>query len=113
MNRHFGARLLRAILLLAGCGAAFQGAVLAGQPAPTPTVTSVTPNSGLTTGGTPVTIAGTNFAAGATVTFGAGAATNVVVTSDTQITANTPPRATAGAADVTVTNPSTDRKSVV
>ena len=36
-----------------------------------PTVNSISPNSGTTTGGTAVTITGTNFAAGATVTFGA------------------------------------------
>ncbi len=44
-----------------------------------PTVTSVSPNSGPTAGGTAVTITGTNFATGATVTFGTAAATNVVV----------------------------------
>src|SRR5262249_10137110 len=43
-------------------------------PIPTPTVSSVATNSGSTAGGTPVTITGTNFAAGATVTFGAAAA---------------------------------------
>ena len=37
---------------------------------PVPTVSSVSPNSGATAGGTSVTITGTNFAAGATVTFG-------------------------------------------
>ena len=37
---------------------------------PVPTVSSVRPNSGSTAGGTAVTITGTNFAAGATVTFG-------------------------------------------
>ena len=48
-----------------------------------PTVSSVSPNSGSTAGGTAVTITGTNFAAGATVTFGGTAATNVVVVSST------------------------------
>ena len=43
-----------------------------------PTVTSVSPNSGSTTGGTAVTITGTNFAPGVTVTFGGTAGTNVV-----------------------------------
>ena len=69
-----------------------------------PTVSAVSPNSGLTTGGTAVTITGTNFAAGATVTFGGTAATNVVVVSGTQITATTP-AGSAGAVTVTVTNP--------
>ena len=51
-----------------------------------------------------MTITGTNFAAGATVTFGGTAATNVVVVSSTSITATTPAHA-AGAVTVTVTNP--------
>jgi hypothetical protein len=67
-----------------------------------PTVTSVSPNNGPVAGGTAVTITGTNFAAGATVTFGSNAASNVVVVSSTQITATTPAHA-AGAATVTVT----------
>ena len=67
-----------------------------------PTVTSVSPNTGSTAGGTAVTITGTNFAAGATVTFGATAATNVVVVNGTQITATTP-AGSAGAVTVTVT----------
>ena len=69
-----------------------------------PTVSSVSPNTGSTTGGTAVTITGTNFAAGATVTFGSAAASNVVVVSGTQITATTP-AGSAGAVTVTVTNP--------
>ncbi len=67
-----------------------------------PTVTSVSPNNGSTAGGTAVTITGTNFASGATVTFGGTAATNVVVVSGTMITATTPAHA-AGAVTVTVT----------
>jgi Domain of unknown function (DUF1929)/IPT/TIG domain len=67
-----------------------------------PTVSSVSPNSGSTAGGTAVTITGTNFAAGATVTFGVAAATNVVLASSTTITATTP-AGTAGAVTVTVT----------
>jgi hypothetical protein len=68
-----------------------------------PTVSSVSPNTGSTAGGTAVTITGTNFARGATVTFGGTAATNVVVVSATQITATTP-AGSAGAVTVTVTN---------
>jgi fibronectin type 3 domain-containing protein len=64
-----------------------------------PTVSSVNPNSGSSLGGTAVTITGTNFATGATVTFGGTAATNVVVTNNTTITATTP----AGRGTVTVT----------
>ena len=61
------------------------------------------PNSGSTLGGTAVTITGTNFAAGATVTFGGSAATSVVVVNSTTITATTP-AGSAGAVTVTVTN---------
>ena len=78
------------------------GHVLGGS-GPVPTVSSVAPNSGSTAGGTAVTITGTNFAAGATVTFGGAAATNVVVVNSTTITATTP-AGSAGAVTVTVTN---------
>ena len=71
---------------------------------PAPTVTSVSPNNGSTSGGTAVTITGTNFAAGATVMFGGTAATNVVVRNSTAITATTP-AGSAGAVTVTVTDP--------
>ena len=49
-----------------------------------------------------MTITGTNFAAGATVTFGSAAATNVSVVNSTTITATTP-AGSAGAVTVTVT----------
>ncbi|MGF7183908.1 hypothetical protein HDF11_005441 [Tunturiibacter psychrotolerans] len=70
-----------------------------GQPA----VTGVSPNNGPVAGGTAVTITGTNFAPGATVTFGSAAATNVTVANSTTITATTPPGST-GAVTVKVTN---------
>jgi hypothetical protein len=72
------------------------------QAGSSPTVLSVAPNNGSTAGGTAVTITGTNFAAGATVTFGGTAATNVTVVNSTTITATTPAHA-AGAVTVTVT----------
>ena len=50
-----------------------------------PAVTSVSPNTGPSAGGTSVTITGTNFATGATVTFGTAAATNVVVVNATTL----------------------------
>lgn len=71
-----------------------------------PTVTAINPNSGPVAGGTAVAITGTNFAAGATVTFGGTAATGVTVDSSTSISA-TAPAHTAGSVDVTVTNPDT------
>jgi hypothetical protein len=72
-------------------------------PPPAPTVTGISPASGPTIGGTSVTITGTGFLAGAGVTLGGIAATNVVVTSATQITATTPSHA-AGVVNVVVTN---------
>ena len=72
---------------------------------PSPTVLSVSPTSGSANGGTAVSITGTNFASGDSVTFGGTAATNVTVVSGTSITATTPAHA-AGAVNVVVTNSS-------
>ncbi|HEX5165757.1 MAG TPA: IPT/TIG domain-containing protein, partial [Thermomicrobiales bacterium] len=68
-----------------------------------PTVVSVTPDTGPATGGSGVTIVGTGFSAGATVSFGGVAAASVIVVSGTEITAVTPEHP-AGTVDVTVTN---------
>lgn len=73
-------------------------------PAAAPTVSTVSPTSGSTGGGTPVVITGTGFVNGATVRFGTANATSVVVTGSTQITAVTPAHA-AGTVSVQVTNP--------
>jgi uncharacterized protein len=67
-----------------------------------PTIESVTPSTGPTSGGTLITITGTNFTAAPTVTLGSALATNVVVVNGTTITAETPSHA-AGIVDVTVT----------
>ena len=72
-------------------------------PAGTPTLTSVSPTSGSTAGGTTITLTGTNFASGATVRVGGTAATSVTFVSATQVTARTP-AGTAGAKDVQITN---------
>ncbi len=77
---------------------------LSSPPAPAaPTVTTLCPHSGTVTGGTPVTIQGTGFLTGATVSFGGVLATSVEVASSTSIIAVTPAHA-AGAVDVQVTN---------
>lgn len=70
---------------------------------PAPVITSVAPNIGSITGGTQITITGTSFAAGATVTIGGVACANVVVVSETTITCTTP-ATTVGAKDVVVKN---------
>ena len=67
-----------------------------------PTVTSVSPASGSTAGGTTVTITGTNFTNITTVKFGAGTA-SFAVNSGSSITATSPP-ASSGDVNVTVTN---------
>jgi len=69
---------------------------------PPPTISSISPSSGSTTGGTTVTLIGTNFASGATVSIGGVAATGVTVLNSTSLRAVTGARA-AGAVDVVVT----------
>ena len=68
-----------------------------------PVVTSVAPTSGPAAGGQAITITGTGFRVGATVTIGGVPATNVTVVDATTLTATTPSHA-GGAADVVVTN---------
>jgi hypothetical protein len=76
--------------------------VLTPQPLP-PALTSISPTSGPTIGGTPVTITGTHFTGATAVKFGSTNATNFKVNSDTQITATSPAAASAGTVDITVT----------
>lgn len=77
-----------------------------------PTIVSVIPNTGSELGGTSVTIAGTDFQSGATVTFGGDAATSVVFVDSTEITCDTPAHA-PGVVDVVVTNPDTGADTLV
>jgi Domain of unknown function (DUF1929)/Glyoxal oxidase N-terminus/IPT/TIG domain len=70
---------------------------------PAPTVSSITPNTGSAVGGMGVTITGTGFLAGATVSLGGTAATGVNVAGSTSIIATTGAHA-AGAVNVVVTN---------
>jgi len=77
--------------------------------APGLTVTSVSPSSGSNIGGTSITISGSTFASGATVTIGGIDAGNVNVVNASSITATTPVGpfdfSTNTSRDVTVTNP--------
>src|SRR5712691_2807221 len=75
------------------------------DPSPAPTVTSISPASGPTRGGTTVPISGLDFQAGAIATVGGVALTGVTVTSTT-ITGATAAHA-AGVVSVAVTNPDT------
>ncbi|HKV36831.1 MAG TPA: phospholipase D-like domain-containing protein [Pyrinomonadaceae bacterium] len=72
------------------------------RPAGLPSVTGVTPNQGPESGGTQVSISGSNFSAGSTVKFGGVAATNVTVVNANVITATTPVHSPA-TVDVVVT----------
>lgn len=69
-----------------------------------PTITSITPATGTTAGGTAVVIRGTNLAGTTSVTFGGTAGTALVNVSDTEVHVTTPAK-TAGAKDVIDTTP--------
>ncbi|TML00246.1 MAG: hypothetical protein E6G34_01790 [Actinobacteria bacterium] len=77
---------------------------LDGISVPAPVVRSVTPASGPAAGGTPLTIEGSGFQAGVTVTIGS-AASQVKVVSENTITATTS-AATAGSYEVVVSDAS-------
>ncbi|HEY5162226.1 MAG TPA: glycoside hydrolase family 44 protein [Terriglobales bacterium] len=74
--------------------------------APPPVISTVIPSSGPAVGGTAITITGSGFQGGATVSIGGTAATGVTVVNATQITASTPAHA-ASTVNVAVTNPDT------
>ncbi len=69
-----------------------------------PTISSISPSSGTTSGGTVVTITGSNFTSNATVTFGGNPATAVTFVSSTEIQA-TSPSGTGSVAVVVVQGP--------
>lgn len=96
--------VLAASVVCLGCGK--DDPVVPPPPPPTtaPAVTGINPNTGITNGGTAVTVAGLRFVDGATLTLGGVAATSVQVNSATTISATTAARA-AGAVDVVVRNP--------
>jgi hypothetical protein len=71
-----------------------------------PTVTGVSPSSGPTTGGTLVTITGTNLLGASQIYFGATPAPLYSINSATQITVTAPPVSSAENAQITVTTPS-------
>ena len=71
---------------------------------PGPSVTAVSPNSGVVTGGTTVNITGTNFTGATAVKFGSTAATSFTLNSATSIAAVAP--AGSGTVDITVTTAS-------
>lgn len=98
MPRHLRLGFLLFVLAftVAACG---DGAT--GPSDTAPRVNAISPTSGTTVGGTSVTITGSNFASGATVTIGGVNATGITVLNANTLTAVTGPHA-AGAADVVV-----------
>jgi len=90
-------------------GALSEEASMAPYEFPAPTISGISPNLGSITGGTAVTISGTGFQAGFSVTIGGSAATELTLVSGESITVLTPV-GIAGSRDVIVTN--TDGQSV-
>jgi beta-glucanase (GH16 family) len=76
-----------------------------------PGVTSIVPNNGCQGGGTFITINGSNFVSGTTVSIGALACTNIVVTTNA-ITCFTPGSATASSKSVVLTYPDTTTTNI-
>ncbi|MEE1764420.1 phage tail tube protein [Streptomyces sp. SP18BB07] len=79
--------------------------VLTDDPAfqpPAPTISTVTPSTGPTAGGTTITVVGTNLDSATAVTVGGAAGTGLVVVDETELTVITP-AGTTGAKDVVVT----------
>jgi hypothetical protein len=70
---------------------------------PAPQTVLVSPSSGPVTGGTQVTISGSDFAGVTGVSFGSIPAASFVVNSESEITATAPAAAAAGPVDVRVT----------
>ena len=75
-----------------------------GDESPPPSITSVSPSTGSETGGTTITISGSNFDNVTSVTVGGSEATSVATVSATSVTAVTPSGAAGSAVDVVVTN---------
>lgn len=89
------------VVSAAGASATLTGAFTYTRGAPT--LTAVAPASGPTAGGTLLTLTGTGFAPGATISVGGSAATDVVIVSNVLARAVAPAHA-AGAVDVVLTN---------
>lgn len=75
-----------------------------GPPVGQPIITAVSPRTGPISGGTVVTIDGTNLQPGTTVMFGGVAASSVTLLSSTRVTAVTPPRASYGTVALALTS---------
>lgn len=85
-----------------------EGMNLAGAMQNPPTMTSLTPSSGGTAGGTSVTISGTGMADVSDVSFG-GTSGTILSRTSTQVVVSTPRVASMGAVEVRVTGPGGSR----
>src|SRR5581483_9719489 len=94
-------RIARAAALIAPIWVA----CLFGSAQAVPVIKSLTPTTGLPKGGTVVTINGSGFVSGATVTFGSNSAISVTFVSGSSLKATTPASTggVEGPVDVTVT----------
>lgn len=93
-----------AVLSPNGAGTATNIYTYVAAPTMVPTITSISPGSGTTAGGTSVTVTGTNLTGATGITFDGNAGTGLVVNSNTQLTVTTP-AGTVGAKVVVVTTP--------
>jgi IPT/TIG domain len=109
LSRCVTASLLVAAIVSFGCESSTLPPTGPGPVTPTEplTVRSISPVTGSTAGGTQLTIAGTGFAAGATVTLN-GVVAPVRTIGAGSIFAITPAVSAGGAVDVVVTNPNGD-----
>src|SRR3954464_5210889 len=99
--------LLSTVLMSALCGDGCSSEQSMGNDMSTltPTLTSVTPASGRNSMPTNITLTGTGFSAGATITVNGAACANVNVVSSTQLNCTAPAQpATCGTKAVVVTN---------
>jgi uncharacterized delta-60 repeat protein len=76
-----------------------------------PSATAASPDSGPASGGTTLTITGSGFLSGATLTVGGQAAANVVV-GNTQVSGEVPPGSPGAVAGLVVKNPDTQSSSI-
>jgi hypothetical protein len=77
-----------------------------------PTLSSISPTEGPATGGTTITLTGTDFISGATVTIGGSACTPVTFNSATEMTCPSPVLAGTASFTVVVTNPDSQTDNI-